>query len=113
MVLSKNNIVSCILKPPYYNKIDEYACKQPLLSKSDFNVSLDNVTCEKLTFKWYKRNNSEDDFDDGVRYKTGCVISYDCGDGACLTNNTETCLSKDASPNFTCTISNTIVTMPE
>ena len=91
------------------NFVDEYPCKQPLSLKSDFNITLDNATCDKRTFEWYKRNNSDEDVDDGVRYNIGCKMSYECGEGACLTNNTETCLNEDKSPNFTCELSKIII----
>ena len=73
-------------------------------------MTLDNTTCDKRTFEWYKRNNSDEDVDDGVRYNKGCKMSYECGEGACLTNNTETCLNKDESPKFTCELSKIIIT---
>ena len=94
----------------YLNFVDEYPCRQPLSLKSEFNITLDNITCDKRTFEWYKRNNSDEDVDDGVRYNKGCKMSYECGEGACLTNNTETCLNKDESPKFTCELSKIIIT---
>ena len=94
----------------YLNFVDEYPCRQPLSLKSEFNITLDNITCDKRTFEWYKRNNSNEDVDDGVRYNKGCKMSYECGEGACLTNNTETCLNEDESPKFTCELSKIIIT---
>ena len=89
----------------FHDKV-EYPCKQPTLKESDFNVSIVNGTCEKRTFEWYKRNNSNDSFDDGVRYKLGCQLQFKCGEGACLTDNNETCIDDGENQNFTCVPTN-------
>ena len=84
----------------------QYPCKQPTLKDSDFNVSIVNGTREKRTFDWYKRNNSNASFDDGVRYKLGCQLQYKCAEGACLTDNNDTCIDDGENRNFTCVATN-------